>query len=361
MAPATLQPLRHCCFLAVVASIAGCGSGKTEPAAQAHNDVSAAEQTAPSLSQTESEPPLECAEPTWALGTVDAGTNYDHVFVLKNPGEQAVEILRVVSECGCSVIGDYESIVEPGANLRIPVRFRATDDPGPINKRITVVVRSPKEQSTTLLLSANVKKHPTIFIGMPSVGVGVLVAGEERAISVPVGRHDGSALDYVGFKSDSDSVRVNAPPSATDLSTITQVPVRIDSTGLKLGPFALKVTIETSRKAPYRSAEFVITGRVVPAGAGEFVERVFVKRLEPHDPETVSLCGGPDVTKVSDVTFSGSESLQVTLLPKSEIQVVFTKDVDKPTVVRGTLKVNLSEAAHELQIPLLAIVMPTDK
>jgi hypothetical protein len=83
-------------------------------------------------------PKAVAAETTFNFGQLDEYEIATHVFIIKNQGDQPLEIKRVKTNCACTAAKAKSKIVEPGQQTVIEVQFDAGERAGEQKRPITV-------------------------------------------------------------------------------------------------------------------------------------------------------------------------------------------------------------------------------
>lgn len=96
-------------------------------------------------------------EPVFLFGSVPEGTQVTHDFIIRNPGDEVLSILGVVTSCGCT-IADYPKTVFPGGTGIIHVKGD-TSGYGDRSFRRQIIIRTdaPGKKSVRLQIEGVVK------------------------------------------------------------------------------------------------------------------------------------------------------------------------------------------------------------
>jgi thiol-disulfide isomerase/thioredoxin len=124
--------------------------------------------------QSQSEPPTSApasqgtggpraviAEATKDFGEFWAGAELTHNFVIKNPGDQVLQLLSVKASCGCTSTG-YDKEIAPGAEGKVSAKLNTKNFPGRFSKSITVTTNDPTQQTIHLTLSGTAKQYVSV-------------------------------------------------------------------------------------------------------------------------------------------------------------------------------------------------------
>ncbi|WP_320040192.1 DUF1573 domain-containing protein [uncultured Desulfobacter sp.] len=77
-------------------------------------------------------------EPVFSFGSVTDGTQISHDFIISNPGDDVLSILRVGTSCRCTV-ADYPKTVAPGKTGIIHVKADTSGYGGRTFKRYIII------------------------------------------------------------------------------------------------------------------------------------------------------------------------------------------------------------------------------
>ena len=66
-------------------------------------------------------PILECENAVFEFGTVENTELVKHTFVIKNAGDEPLEIRSIRPTCGCTITDTKPRTVAPGLGTKIPV------------------------------------------------------------------------------------------------------------------------------------------------------------------------------------------------------------------------------------------------
>lgn len=102
-------------------------------------------------------PRVEVVEAVYDFGQIDAGQEVRHDFVLKNTGDQVLEITSVRPGCGCTTAGEWDRRIPPGATGRIPLALRSAGFSGHIAKSATITCNDPTHPSVVLQLRGTIR------------------------------------------------------------------------------------------------------------------------------------------------------------------------------------------------------------
>lgn len=92
-------------------------------------------------------------------GTIEQGANGECVFTITNTGTEPLIISMCKGSCGCTVPVCPQEPIAPGASASITVKYN-TNNPGPINKTVTINSNASNTPSKTVRISGNVTAKP---------------------------------------------------------------------------------------------------------------------------------------------------------------------------------------------------------
>lgn len=86
-------------------------------------------------------PVMEFDESEFDFGTLDYGTNVEHVFKFKNTGDAPLVIVNASSTCGCTVPEYSDKPIAPGDSGQLLVKFNGTGA-NEVTKVVTVTANT---------------------------------------------------------------------------------------------------------------------------------------------------------------------------------------------------------------------------
>lgn len=88
-------------------------------------------------------PIIMSPEPLFDFGERDNEEKVTHDFVVKNTGDEPLQITDVKTTCGCTVAKPEVNTLAPGEETKVGVTFNLKGKQGPQNKKITVLTNDP--------------------------------------------------------------------------------------------------------------------------------------------------------------------------------------------------------------------------
>lgn len=90
-------------------------------------------------------PIIMSPEPTFNFGELENDQKVTREFIVKNAGDETLEITEVKSTCGCTVAELAVKSLAPGQETTISVTFDLKGKQGPQHKRVTVISNDPDQ------------------------------------------------------------------------------------------------------------------------------------------------------------------------------------------------------------------------
>lgn len=92
-------------------------------------------------------PKMVFAESEFDFGTIDQGTNVEHVFKFTNTGDAPLVIVNAKSSCGCTVPTYPKTPVAPGDSAEMLVKFNGSGK-NQVSKTVTVTANTEAGKET---------------------------------------------------------------------------------------------------------------------------------------------------------------------------------------------------------------------
>jgi len=99
-------------------------------------------------------PRLRCDQPTYDFGTVWDGDKIEHAFLVRNDGDNTLEILTVQPTCGCTLAKQHDKSIAPGGLL-----FGRYTPGMPLARTVRLTNNTP----ATMKLAAVPASQPSVF------------------------------------------------------------------------------------------------------------------------------------------------------------------------------------------------------
>lgn len=92
-------------------------------------------------------PVISFDETEFDFGTIDQGTNVEHVFKFTNTGEAPLVIVNAKSSCGCTVPSFPKEPVAPGESGEMLVKFNGSGK-NQVSKTVTITANTQAGKET---------------------------------------------------------------------------------------------------------------------------------------------------------------------------------------------------------------------
>lgn len=115
-------------------------------------------------------PGIAFKKKTYKFGKVNEGEKVNYTFKFKNIGTEILIIENVRPTCGCTLTGEYDKEVQPGASGEIPVELRTDGFQGEMSKIIRVLTNIPDKKDIVLTLQGTV--HTPISVNPKVLWLG---------------------------------------------------------------------------------------------------------------------------------------------------------------------------------------------
>ncbi len=112
-------------------------------------------------------PVMAFDEAEFDFGTIDQGTNVEHVFKFKNNGDAPLVIVDAKSSCGCTVPSFPKEAIAPGGEGEMLVKFNGSGK-NQVSKTVTITANT-KTGKETLKIKAFVTPKEGAPNGSPKV------------------------------------------------------------------------------------------------------------------------------------------------------------------------------------------------
>lgn len=92
-------------------------------------------------------PVMAFSEAEFDFGTIDQGTNVEHVFKFTNNGDAPLVIVDAKSSCGCTVPTFSKESIAPGAEGELLVKFNGSGK-NQVSKTVTITANTQAGKET---------------------------------------------------------------------------------------------------------------------------------------------------------------------------------------------------------------------
>jgi hypothetical protein len=113
-------------------------------------------------------------QPTHDVGSVYKGDAISHSFSIRNSGDSPLQLVKVQSSCGCTVIR-YDEVIEAGSSGLVEATLDTTNLSGPVAKSVAVFTNDSTNPKLNLVVKADVKVR---VVSQPSYARFMTVYGQ---------------------------------------------------------------------------------------------------------------------------------------------------------------------------------------
>jgi hypothetical protein len=141
---------------------------------------------------------IACDAPEFEWGTVLAGQEVSHTFVVKNVGEGVLRILGARAGCSCTAAVVSASELPPGGEGRIEVKFNTKGRKGVTSKTVDVTTDSETNPKLTLTVKGTIEVLAAFENGY--LDLGRVMMGTTKTQTVRIEAKDPVALRLSDLK-----------------------------------------------------------------------------------------------------------------------------------------------------------------
>ena len=123
-------------------------------------------------------PVISVEKPLHDFGSVTQGQKVDHLYRIKNRGDEPLIIIKIRTSCGCTAATLSAKTIPPGNTGEVKVTFDSTNFAGQITKTIHLDSNDPRNPSTELTMQGKVSE--IITVTPRTLNLGVLKAGSKK-------------------------------------------------------------------------------------------------------------------------------------------------------------------------------------
>ena len=125
-------------------------------------------------------PSISVEKPTHDFGTINQGQKVDHLFAIKNRGDEPLTITQIRSSCGCTAATLSTKTIAPGKSGEVKVTFDSTNFADQVTKTVHLDSNDPRNPSTVLTMQGKIVE---IIAATPrTLNLGSLKAGSRKEI-----------------------------------------------------------------------------------------------------------------------------------------------------------------------------------
>jgi hypothetical protein len=319
------------------------------------------------ITPTWAAPIIMSPDPVFDFGERDNEEKVEHNFVVKNAGDEVLNITDVKTTCGCTVAKPSVNSLAPGEETTIGVTFNLKNKQGVQNKKITVLTNDPESPQYYLELKGTAL---TLIMMEPTMlNFGRIADNEPHSLPITI------RTTKEGYTFELKDVKIEgAAPIQTVIETVTPgkeykvvattnpnlVPGPLTGSiaiatsepsrpmlqakvfghvigALTVQPNTIRIQASTDPNAP-RSSQFL---QVIPGRAKEFELLEIIPPIEGMKAELIKRKDNDYHIKLSEMpvdnSLEGKELIVRTNLPDTpEIRIPFQVRASRPGQVGRT-------------------------
>jgi len=123
-------------------------------------------------------PAIMVEKPVYDFGVVTQGAKVDHLFTVRNSGDQPLTISQIHTSCGCTAATLSSRTIAPGKSGEVKVTFDSTNFADQVTKTVHLDSNDPHSPSTVLTMQGKVAE---IIATIPrTLNLGAIKAGSVK-------------------------------------------------------------------------------------------------------------------------------------------------------------------------------------
>lgn len=184
------------------------------------------------------------------FGRVSQGEKLSHTFTIKNKGDSALEIKKIVTACGCTAAVVDSKLIAPGTSTSVEVTFDTEGFRGQKEKKISIYTND--SENTTLIITVKATIVADVWTQPSRLFFGSISAKSETKKSFLVLSRKEDSIKIKNIRSRSPNIEVSSEPYSKGDEIGKKVFVTLKGTNadgrLALGGFRSRVSVTTSSK-----------------------------------------------------------------------------------------------------------------
>lgn len=156
-------------------------------------------------------PKIVCDEPTWEFEKVMEGKEISHSFIIKNPGDEVLNLDNVRGSCGCTAAKPDSKVLQPGGQTEIKTTFNTTGRPGKQTKYVYVHSNDPETKILKLTITGEVEKMPAprIILSPPSWNMQSIESGVAKETNLTISNTGDEPLEIKTVTPSTTQIQTN--------------------------------------------------------------------------------------------------------------------------------------------------------
>lgn len=151
-------------------------------------------------------PELSVEKGTYNFGTINQGKKVQHVFTIKNSGDQPLQIKKLEAACGCTAVKPSTSMVQPGRTAQIDVVFDSAGFTGKVQKTVTITTNAGKNPTYTLAMEGTIIEE--VQVTPRQLSLGSLPSGAPKVATVTVTNNGAGSIKVLAVNVNSNSLQM---------------------------------------------------------------------------------------------------------------------------------------------------------
>lgn len=285
-------------FLSLLISLSGC------------NNISPPEHQRSLLA------PLTCAQPTWAIGTIEGGLYVEHEFTVTNDSSGPCNVISVTGDCGCLAVPPISTQILPGKQFSIPVKITIPYD-GSHFKHHVLVKYSFNSKEIPLILEVNGKSTPCPQLRADPLEIDFGKVSQRGRMTLTkdiiISRFDESALDFIDIDTSLSEDAIKGEVISSSIPNRLILRVSLNCTHLPNGRHNFYLTMRCGGNSKYRSIQ--IPAHIVIDLPPGIRSSLYYDSCPPNGTLTLELFDADKQTNINIVSasFKGRPAIPITV------------------------------------------------
>jgi hypothetical protein len=291
------------------------------------------------------------------FGTLAQGAIRTTDVTVRNDGTAPLRILKVDSDCGCTVPSLSDSLLAPGETTLLHIQLSTAGTSGAIVKTVILKTNDPASPNAAVMLKALVRSP--IHFGPTELDFGTLARGASWAdtIMIKVGRAEPLTIDSLSFPSDLVTTQTGQRADGDSLVYEVRLRLRPD---VPPGPVHATGHIYTSHRLA-RDLSIRLVGQVTGAFRIDPVEFSFGQFRQGAVRERVvrvTAVGGPHRVLSASCTDARLTASVRTVREGELYEVVLSLPADMPVgQLRADVRIETDDATQRtITLPVIGLV-----
>jgi len=296
---------------------------------------------------------IECLEPEWDFGNITPDINrVEHEFELVNTSDTPVKVIDIKTSCGCVLVESKPSVIPAKKSIKIDVQLKTAGRVGPLRQSVSVLIQGSKhDELISLSLKGSVSPPAGLNTIPNKINFGRLAPGETAIRRVTIESVDESPVEIASVVKSLENLDCVVEPGPNR----SRVNLVATFTAQESGIVFSKIDIYRKN---HKQTPIVIRFQAdVRSPRYGVVERIFIPQVEHGHPYEVNLQVDHvgEAHQVDEVTYEGDDSIVCSIFKpdKQIVEITCAKGAKK--VVRGKLRVKLTNEAV-IEVPLILII-----